>query len=101
MPAEKRNRALKEMKLVPFTRNTITNIRNLTAQLSRIKKNGFAIDQGEIFENVHCLGAPLFQNEELVGSLSLTDTADRIRPTDLQEMAEALMAKCVFISRQL
>lgn len=101
MPAEKRKRALKEMKLVPFTKNTITNIRNLEAQLSRIKKNGFAVDQGEIFENVNCVGAPIFQNEDLVGSLSLTDTADRINPANFQEMAEALMAKSVFISRQL
>lgn len=101
MPEDKRNRALKEMKLVPFTKNTITNIRNLEAQLSRIKKNGFALDQGEIFENVHCVGAPIFKNEELVGSLSLTDTADRIRTANMQELAEALMAKCGFISRQL
>ena len=89
------------MKLVPFTKNTIMNIRNLAGPAESNKKNGFAVDQGEIFENVNCVGAPIFQNEDLVGALSLTDTADRINKTNFQEMAEALMAKSVFISRQL
>jgi DNA-binding IclR family transcriptional regulator len=47
------------------------------------------------------VAAPLLQNGQVVGSLSLTDTVERINEKNYRKFAEALKEKAEFISRQL
>ena len=101
LPAEEKKNALREMVLTRHTKRTITGMRLLKAELNKIQKNGFSVDRGEIFEGLYCVGAPIFQNGRLVGSLSLSDAIGRINDKNVSEVAKALKEKIAFISRQL
>jgi len=98
---KKQEKLLKSIQLTPFTKRTITSPKILLAQLRKIRREGIAYDRGELYENIFCLGAPLLQNGEVVGSLSLTDTVDRINEKNYRKFAQALKEKAEFISRQL
>jgi DNA-binding IclR family transcriptional regulator len=99
---EIRMKMLKKINLVKFTKNTITDVKKLRSELDQIRKQGFALDRAEMYENVHCVAVPVFQNDGVVASLSLTDSSGRINDRkDRDRIARALMDKSTFISRQL
>jgi DNA-binding IclR family transcriptional regulator len=99
---EKRIKILKEIKLVKFTENTITEVEKLKSELDQIRNRGYALDRAEMYENVHCVAVPIFQNGEVVASLSLSDSLGRINNKRSREkIAGVLLDKSTFISRQL
>ena len=73
----------------------------LRAEIDQIQQNGFSVDRGETLANLFCIAAPLFQNQNLVGALSLSDTTQRINTKNFHEVAEVLKERAAFISRQL
>jgi len=73
----------------------------LRRELNRIQKMGYAVDRGEEYENVWCVAAPLFQKNQLVGSLSVSDSKERISQQDIATIAKILLQRTSFISRQL
>lgn len=101
MEDQRKERILKNIKLVRYTKNTITHLTRLRSELEQVRRNGFALDRGEEYENVWCVAAPIFQNGQLVGSLSLSDAAERMKERKISEMARALKERTGFISRQL
>jgi DNA-binding IclR family transcriptional regulator len=98
---ETEKRILKDIKLVRYTKNTITSMKKLQAEIAQIRKNGYAVDRGEEYENVYCVAVPLFRNEKLVGALSLSESPERMKKRNIPELARALMERASFISRQL
>jgi len=101
LPREKRAEILHGIKLIRYTKNTVIDLKLLKAELDQIRKRGFSTDYGELHENLCCVASPIFQNQQMVGSLSLSDTKERINDRNLNEIAGALKQKTVFISRQL
>lgn len=101
LPSEEKKEVLRRMVLTQHTKNTITEMKLLKAEIKQIQKDGFSIDRGETLENLYCIGAPLFQNKKLVGALSLSDSTQRINEKNFREVAEVLKEKAAFISRQL
>lgn len=98
---ETQRRILKDIKLIRYTKNTITSMKKLKAEIAQIQKNGYALDRAEEYENVFCIAAPLFQNSKLVGSISLSESPERMSKRNIPELAKALMERASFISRQL
>jgi DNA-binding IclR family transcriptional regulator len=93
---------LKSIRLVKYTRNTVTDLRKLKAELNQIRRQGFALDRAEMYENVHCVAVPVFQDDRVVASLSLSDSSGRIREgKSWERIARALLDKAAFITRQL
>ena len=101
LPPEKRGKILENIKLAGYTENTIIDIKILRSEINQIRKKGFSTDQGELHTNVYCVGAPLFQNQQLIGALSVSDSNERFSKRNLNEIAEVLIQKANFISRQL
>lgn len=101
LPAAPKRAIFREMKLVRYTRSTITNLQELKAELSQIKKKGFATDRGEFHEGIHCVAAPIFENEQVIAAMSLPDIGEAIYQPQFGEMVQALKEKAAFISRQL
>lgn len=99
--AQEKNRNIETLELNRFTNNSITDLKKLKAELDQIKENGFSIDQGEFNENINCVGVTLFQNQQLVGALRLSDSKERITGKNIHEIAEILKQKAIFVSRQL
>ena len=64
---------------VQFTKNTIINQSVLLAELAKIKKNGFSVDDEEFQEGVYCVGYPIFnQYHEPIGSVSCSSPKYKI-----------------------
>lgn len=57
---DEREASLKGVRLLPFTANTLTTRAALDAELKQIREQGFARDDEEREENLHCIGAPIF-----------------------------------------
>jgi IclR family KDG regulon transcriptional repressor len=58
-PAE-REAALDGVRLLAFTKKTITSRAVLDAELVKIREQGFALDDEEREDSLHCIGAPVF-----------------------------------------
>jgi DNA-binding IclR family transcriptional regulator len=46
--------------LAPLTRRTITSLPKLLAELEKTRTRGYAMDDGEIMDNLRCVAAPIF-----------------------------------------
>lgn len=57
---EQREEALAGVRLLAMTNNTLTTRAALDAELAQIRAQGFARDNEEREENLHCIGAPIF-----------------------------------------
>lgn len=58
--ASERDEALDGVPLLAFTKKTLTSRAALDTELVKIRERGFAIDDEEREENLHCIGAPIF-----------------------------------------
>jgi len=67
-----RDRILKS-ELEAFTEQTITTAKTLTAELERVRMQGYAIDDQEISRGLTCIGAPIYGiGGQVIAALSLT-----------------------------
>ena len=62
----------KNKSLKAYTRNTITRLPALMAELAKIRKQGYAVDNEEYYEGVRCVAAPVCSGGEVVASISVT-----------------------------
>jgi DNA-binding IclR family transcriptional regulator len=64
---------LEEKGLKPFTDNTIVDRKILKAELAKIRKKGYAIDNEEIEEGLNCIAAPLIDSQgKFIASMSIS-----------------------------
>ncbi|MDO5141769.1 MAG: IclR family transcriptional regulator [Eubacteriales bacterium] len=83
------------------TYNTITNAERLRAEVSRIRKQGYAVDNEEIALGLRCLAVPVFSAPEQVAcAVSVSGMAARIEQigenalaSELKWMASAISQK--------
>lgn len=70
---------IKQAGMSAYTKNTITDFDILLDELENIRKRGYALDKGELFENTYCVSFPVFDhNNEIVASFSASDTKEKI-----------------------
>ncbi len=69
---DEREAALKGVRQLAFTQKTLTTRTALYAELERIRQQGFALDDEEHEEGIHCIGAPVFDH---TGSIVATISA--------------------------
>jgi IclR family KDG regulon transcriptional repressor len=70
---EEREAALKGVRLLAFTKKTLASRTALYAELDRIRVQGFALDDEEHEEGIHCIGAPIFdQSGSIVAVVSVS-----------------------------
>ncbi|WP_298474309.1 IclR family transcriptional regulator [uncultured Maribacter sp.] len=60
LPKEESSDILKKITLTKYTKNTIVSKKEFRSQLNDIKQLGYAIDNGEDIQGIHCIGAPIF-----------------------------------------
>lgn len=69
-------------RLERYTPRTVVDPRKLKAELQRIRRQGFARDQGEHGASVHAIAAPVFEPDgRFVAALSIPYLADKDGPT--------------------
>ncbi|WP_420381555.1 IclR family transcriptional regulator [Novosphingobium sp.] len=92
LPPTERERYLAGGPFVALTHRTITAPALLREELDRVRREGFALDQGEIVEKLHCLAVAIRTPDGAVPaaiSLSLADTAKLDRDDLLRLLQDA------------
>jgi DNA-binding IclR family transcriptional regulator len=78
LSSERLERVVRARGLPRFTRNTITDLEKLKAELEVVKKRGYAVDNEEIEEGLKCVAAPLRDiNGEVLAAISISVPAER------------------------
>lgn len=64
-----RDEALDGVPLLAFTKKTLTSRAALDAELIKIQERGYALDDEEREDNLHCIGAPIFDHTGSVAAV--------------------------------
>jgi len=102
MPEDERERVLPQLALKLLTPNTVGNFQELEAELSRVRKNGYACDLEEHELHIRCVAAPVWDHAGAVNaSLSITAPMVRMAATRLRQLAPLIQTAGLQISREL
>lgn len=99
---DERERVLPQLALKRLTPNTVGNLQELAAELSRVRKNGYACDLEEHELHIRCVAAPIWDHAGLVNaSLSITAPTVRMSVSRLRQLAPLIQTAGLHISREL
>ena len=92
----------KSYTLHKHTTNTITSLDKLYANLDKVRKKGFSINEAETFEYVYGIGAPIMdsQNRAIAG-ISISGTKGSINVKTTEKLAEKVKNTANLISKKL
>lgn len=72
LPSAKRSRLIKKFELTPFTANTITDVDTLKAELKRLKKEDFGVDNEEFMQGMIAVAVPIRnESRQFFGALAI------------------------------
>jgi DNA-binding IclR family transcriptional regulator len=85
-----------------ITSSTITSVPALLEELDKIRRRGYALNEGEMVEGSRCVAVAILNSRRLPqGAISVSGPAVRIEEKRVPEIAYCLMEVCAEISRQL
>lgn len=82
--------------LTPLTPRTITDPQQLLGELATARRVGFAVDRQEARLGLTCVGAPILEQGQVVGAISLSVPSGRLVP---DRLVEAVKHAAALISR--
>jgi IclR family KDG regulon transcriptional repressor len=99
---EEREVALKGVRLLAFTKKTLTSRAALYAQLEQVRERGFALDDEEREEALHCIAAPIFDHSgSVVAAISVSWPGFRYGRGEESEKVEKIIDAASRISTVL
>jgi DNA-binding IclR family transcriptional regulator len=102
MSAKELGRYLKAVTLKPITAQTITQAQALREELKKISKNGYAIDNRELDENIRCLSSPVRdESGQVVAALSFSGPTSRVNMVRLKTFIKTMTDITEEISQKL
>jgi IclR family acetate operon transcriptional repressor len=91
LPLHELDGFLEEGELIPLTANTITDPRAFRAEVEKVRRQGWAVDDREISPDLRCVAVPVRDtNGQVVAAISSSDDAERMTDERLTEVREAL-----------
>jgi IclR family acetate operon transcriptional repressor len=81
-----------------FTERTVSSYRELLAQLSKVRANGFAVDDQEYAEGLRCLSVPIALGPSSLYALGIAGAAARLSVEGLMSHLPAIRAAADTIS---
>lgn len=92
MPSQQQKSIIKSTPMERLTPNTTTDPKVLLHELELIKKNGFALSEGERVEGVSCVAAPIFEPAgKIIGGITISGPITRFSEQKIKEYAKLLM----------
>jgi DNA-binding IclR family transcriptional regulator len=89
-------------KLKRLTPNTITEMPRLMEELSRIREQGFALDNEETFVGIRCVGAPIRDSAgKVIAAVSVTVPAQRMGDERVRELWRLVTGTARMISQRV
>jgi DNA-binding IclR family transcriptional regulator len=98
LPEDHLDAILTDLPLPRFTERTLCDAKSLKAHLTTIRVRGYALDEGEHEDGIHCVAAPVFNVRGLpIAAIGVTGPGFRISLERLLEMAPLVCdaARCV------
>lgn len=85
-----------------YTTRTITRIQDLAAELKRIKRQGFAVDERELDDGVRCVAAPIKdESGRVIGALSISGRTGTMTLHDMENSRIPLVKAASELSAKL
>ena len=85
-----------------ITKYTITDPAQFRAELERVRRRGYAIDDRENEPEVRCVAAPIFDHTDgVTGALSVSGLVSRMTPARVREVGPLVVRTGLEISRVL
>jgi DNA-binding IclR family transcriptional regulator len=101
-PEDELKRIIHQLKLVPLTSNTITAKQKLLEELRTIRRQGYALDNREIEEDVECIGAPIRNHlGNVIAALSISGPQRKIGTPQEKNFVAEVVKTAVLISSKL
>jgi DNA-binding IclR family transcriptional regulator len=89
-------------RLKGFTPNTITSYKALKKELAKIRQQGYAVDNEELYYGVRCVASTVFNHQDQVmGAVSVSGTTSRITMKRIPELAQLVLETSRKISLRL
>jgi len=102
LPEGERKKILCKKEFPRLTEKTITDKKELEKELSKVKKQGFALDRGENEKDVRCIAAPIRNYQgKVIAALSISSPAYRTNIDQQNHLKEALIEITKKISKRL
>lgn len=102
LSSEKVHEILKKNPIRELTPHTVRNEAAFKRGLSRVRAQGYAVDNGEDSSGARCVAAPILNAAgEVVAAISISGPAGRVNPKRDRELANSLVDTCRRISTTL
>lgn len=102
LPDDRLEPLLSRLQFAPHTRRTITNSAALRAELARIRRRGYAVDNEEVEEGLRCIGAPVRDyTGQVVASISIAGPVFRIQKGRVTSLSRAVVKAADDLSADL
>lgn len=99
---QERHQIIKTRGLPRYTRNTLTDPVALEAELEKIKKQGYAVDNEEIMDSLRCVAAPIRdQSGKVISALSVSGPVSRMQGERFEKALRLCVATAAEISANL
>ena len=100
LPVEEREVIIQALEMKPITPHTICDPLRLEKEITKIRKQGYAVDNEELAMDLYCIGAPIFDfNGYPAYAMSVSGPARRMKT--LKDIPRRLMEATNILSRQL
>lgn len=101
-PDAKVDEVIKVHGLKAFTANTLTTVDTLRAELTLIRRQGYAMDNMEHEWGIRCIAVPIREeNGRIKASMSISGPSDRLPVDQIHQVAEPMKQLGLEISRRL
>ncbi len=92
----------KSYSLYKHTKNTLTSVDKLLAELNRARKSGFSINQAETFDYVYGVGSAILDSQgRAIAGISISGTKSTINIKTIPELSMKVMKTAEIISKRL
>ena len=92
---------LEDYDFVAYTPHTITTREALENELSRIRDQGYALDDEEVTVGVRCLAVPIFHYGCVSCCIGISAPKDQITPETIKSYTRCMKKYCSQISKEL
>jgi DNA-binding IclR family transcriptional regulator len=87
LPEGQATEVIRRQGLARVTSRTITSRPRLLAELRRVRRDGYAITDGELDEGGRAIAAPIFHGDAVVGAIAVSGPSSRLSLPRLQQLA--------------
>lgn len=102
LPEKRREQVIAQTEFVRFNANTITSPQAFRKELQNILQLGYAVDNGEEYAGIYCVGAPIFDRSGYpIASVWVTGPGTRVKPEMIPGIGEKVKAGAERISRRM